>query len=117
MDNKIDISSLDAQTKTKLDYYVVMSKELQQGIPVEITLKFAQKIKFYWSEGMTGFVSPHSDNESYCKYSLDWHDLGRQEQAIEDKYNTLIKEICEFSDKVADSLNVDRNTFFTSFFL
>lgn len=117
MTTTIDISSLDAETKTKLDHYVVLAKQLQQGIPVDITLKFAQKIKFYWSDGLEGYVSPHSDNESYCKYSLDWCDLSTQEQAIEDKYNLLIKEICDFSNSVADQLGVDRNDFFTSLFL
>jgi hypothetical protein len=117
MTTTIDISSLDAETRTKLDHYVVLAKQLQQGIPVDITLKFAQKIKFYWSDGLEGYVSPHSDNEGYCKYSLDWCDLSTQEQAIEDKYNLLIKEICDFSDSVAASLKVDGTKFFNTFFL
>lgn len=117
MTTKIDISSLDTETKAKLEDYVKSAKELMKGIPVDITLRLIDKPVFNWHDGRAGFVSPHSSYECYCKYSLDWDDLEKQEKAIEDKYNALIKEIIDFSDGVADSLKVDREKFFEEFFL
>lgn len=114
---KIDISSLDAETKTKLDNYVKLAKELIEGVPVDITIRLTEQPVFKWDEGDTGFVTPNSIEENYCKYNLDWEDLEKQEKTVEKKYNALIKEICDFSDSVADSLNVDRKEFFDSFFL
>jgi len=113
MTTKIDISSLDTETKTKLDHYIdLVSKMSTEGIPVEITIKLNDTPRFHWDSGMKGFVSPHSSEEGYCKYNLDWNDLEKQEKAIEDKYNALIKEIVDFSDNVADSLGVDQDNFF-----
>jgi len=118
MNNKIDISSLDDNTKTKLDYYVdLANKMMTEGIPVEITIKLNDTPRFHWDDGTKGFVIPNSDNEGYCQYYLDWEDLQKQEKAIEDKYNALIKEIVDFSDSVADSLKADRTDFFEMFFL
>lgn len=116
MTTKIDISSLDTETKNKLDHYVKLARELYEGIPVEITIRRKDPPVFQWDEGDTGFITPNSIDESYSRY-LDWDDLAKQEKAIEDKYNRLIKEICDFSDSVADTLNVDRKDFFNSFFL
>lgn len=118
MTTKIDISSLDTETKTKLDHYVdLANKMMTGGIPVEITIKLNNTPRFQWDDGIEGFVTPNSDNESYCKYNLDWDDIQKQEKAIEDKYNALIKEIVDFSDSVADSLGVDQEDFFEMFFL
>jgi hypothetical protein len=115
---KIDISSLDTETKTKLDHYVdLTNKMMTEGIPVDITIKLNDKPRFHWDDGMEGFLTPHSCQESYCKYNLDWDDLEKQEKAIDDKYNALIKEITGFFDSVADSLKVDREEFFEEFFL
>jgi hypothetical protein len=118
MTTKIDISSLDAETKTKLDYYIDLSnKMMEEGISVDINIKLRDKPRFCWSDGITGFLSPDSSQGNYCKYNLDWEDLEKQENAIKDKYNSLIKEIIEFSDSVADSLKVDNEKFFEEFFL
>ena len=118
MATKIDISSLDNNTKTKLDHYVdLANKMMTGGIPVEITIKLNDTPRFHWDDGMEGYVTPNSIEESYCKYNLDWEDLQKQEKAIEDKYNALIKEIVDFSDSVADSLKADRTDFFEMFFL
>ena len=116
---KIDISSLDVETKNKLDYYVDLTNKMEEGIPVDININFklSNKPHFKWDYGMTGFLSPNSSQEGYCKYNLDWEYLKNQENAIEDKYNSLIKEITDFSDSVADSLKVDREEFFEEFFL
>jgi hypothetical protein len=113
----IDISSLDAETKTKLDHYSDLSKQLQKGIPVDITLKLKEKPVFQWDDGMIGCVTPNSDDEGYFKYFLDWDDLANQEYALNKKYNDSIKEITDFSDSVADSLKVDREEFFEEFLL
>lgn len=118
MTTKIDISSLDTETKAKLDHYVDLSNKMStEGIPVDMTIKLKDKPRFRWDSGIKGFVSPNSCQEGYCKYNLDWNDLEKQEKAIEDKYNALIKEIIDFSDSVADSLNVDNEKFFEEFFL
>lgn len=111
---KIDISSLDSETKTKLDNYVKLAQELVEGVPVDITIRLTKQPIFKWDEGDTGFVTPNSID---CQYNLDWEDLEKQEKTIKDKYNALIKEICDFSDNIADSLKVDRHEFFGSFFL
>lgn len=118
MTTKIDISSLDDNTKTKLDHYVdLANKMMTGGIPVEITIKLNDTPRFHWDDGMEGYLTPHSCQEGYFKYNLDWDDLEKQEKAIEDKYNALIKEIVDFSDSVADSLKADRTDFFEMFFL
>ena len=116
MNTKIDISSLDAETKNKLDHYVELAQKLVEGTPVEITIRLKEPPVFQWEEGNTGFLTPNNFDESVTRY-IDWDDLAKQEKAIENKYNLLIKEICDFSDSVADSLNVDRKEFFDSFFL
>ena len=102
---KIDITSLDTETKKKLDYYAKLAQELVEGITVDITIKLTEQPVFRWEEGDTGFVSPNSV------------DLQKQENAVENKYNLLIKEICDFSDNVADSLGVDEKEFFTQYFM
>jgi hypothetical protein len=117
MTTEIDISSLDTETKTKLDYYVDLASKMVLGIPVDITIKLNDKPRFHWDNGIEGFVSPHSSHEGYFKYNLDWDDLKKQEKVIEDKYNALIKEIIDFSNGVAGSLGVDKDDFFETFFL
>ena len=117
MNTKIDISSLDDKTKTKLETYRKLSDQLQQGIPVEITIKLNHTPRFHWDDGMKGFVIPNSSHEGYCIYNLDWEDLQKQEKTIEDKYNALIQEIVDFSKTVAYSLDVDEDYFFEMFFL
>lgn len=117
MTTKIDISSLDAETKTKLKNYRKLANQLQKGIPVEITLKLKKKPVFLWEDGLLGCVTPNSDDEGYFKYFLDWNNLEKQEKAYNKKYNALIKEIVDFSNNVADSLGVDKDDFFETFFL
>jgi len=118
MNTKVDISLLDAETKVKLDNYIdLVNKMTTEGIPVDITLRLTEKPRFDWYDGMKGSVSPHSSQEGYFKYNFDWDDLEKQEKAIEDKYNALIKEIVDFSDSVADSLKIDRGEFFEEVFL
>lgn len=117
MNTNIDISSLNAETKAKLDHYTKLSKELVEGIPVDITIRLKEKPVFIWEDGDSGSVTPDSNYEGYFKYYLDWDDLAEQEDAANKKYNDLIKEICDFADSVADSLNVDRSEFFHSFFM
>ena len=113
---KIDITSLDTETKNKLDHYAKLAQELVEGVPVDVTIILKELPVFKWDEGDTGFVTLNSIDESYFKY-LDWEDLEKQEKAIENKYNALIKEICDFSDNVADSLGVDEKEFFTQYFM
>lgn len=118
MTTKIDISSLDTETKTKLDNYIDLVKEMTtEGVPVEITIKLNRTPRFQWDDGMEGFVTPNSSDESYCKYNLDWDDIQKQEKTIEDKYNALIQEIVDFSNNVADSLGVDQEDFFQMLFM
>lgn len=107
---KIDINSLDNYTKDRITKLSARAKELASGVEVEITVP---SIKNYciWDEGTTCTLTLIDAK------SIDWDAIGKQQDAIDEKINAEIKEICDFSDHCADRLNVDHFEFFKQYFL
>jgi hypothetical protein len=119
MTTKIDISllpllllSLDAATKEKIEVLSKRSKELGSG--GEVTVNLPIKIGYVWDSGDTCEVGGWGEN---LKREINWDFVKSQEELIRNNINKEIKEICDFSDSVADQLGVDRVEFFNQYFV
>ncbi len=125
MTTKIDISSLDVNTKKKIKELGKRSKQIQKGVSRSVyitpkTIKF--KVEAEWEDGDSCYL-PNFD----CDYEF----YGNADKAIENIIKTVkkahedfkkkidaeIKTITAFSDKIADKLGVDRTEFFDQYFL
>lgn len=125
MNTKIDISSLDANTKKKIKELGKRSKQIQTGVSKTVyitpkTIKF--KVEAEWDDGNSCYLVNFDYDDGY---------YGKADKSIENIIKTVkkahedfkknidaeIKSIIAFSDKIADKLGVDRNEFFDQYFL
>lgn len=111
MTTKIDISSLDEYTKEKIKTIQQRCSELADG--QEVTVNLPIKIIYGWYDGISGIVHEWGHHP---KHEIDWETVKQNEKEIQQKLDTEIKEILDFSNSVADRLGVDRDEFFLQYF-
>lgn len=105
---KIDISSLDAETKKKIKQYSKRCRELDDVVTKPVVLKC--KVGVIWDSFEPTGVDV-----------VDEHDLYDQINKAQDKFLAEIKketkEIVKFANKIADQLGVNREEFWDQYFL
>lgn len=125
MTTKIDISSLDAETKKKIKALGKRSKEIQKGVSdsVCVTLKPIKfKVKAEWNERVSCDLVNFDYDKGYCtgaEKAMNYNNkiIREAHEKFRKKINAEIKDIINFSEKIADKLGVDRTEFFDQYFL
>ena len=105
--SKIDISSLDAETKNKIEQYSERCQELDDLVERPIVLNC--KIGVNWSGSLEPTIVDVVD-ESYI-----WDQIRKEEKKFLAEIKKETQEIVNFSNKIADQLGVNREEFWDYF--
>ena len=124
MNTKIDISSLDAETKKKIKALGKRSKQIQNGVSEAVSITFKPikfKVEAEWDEGDSCYLVDFDYDRYYGKADKAFNHIAKTirdaHENFKKKIDAEIKTITAFSDKIADKLGVNRNDFFDQYFL
>lgn len=122
---KIDISSLDAETKKKIKELGKRSKQIQKGVSKTVfvtpkTIKF--KVEAEWDEGDSCYLVDFDYDKGYClkaEKAMNHNDkiIREAHENFKKEIDAEIKSIITFSDKIANKLGVNKDDFFDQYFL
>jgi hypothetical protein len=108
MTTKIDISSLDAATKSKIEQYHKRCCELDDVVKKPVTLNY--EVGVVWND-----VEPESA-EVYLESDL-WFQVEKAHKEFLAEIKEETKEIIRFSEEVAAKLGVDKDDLWDQYFL
>ena len=119
---KIDISSLDAETKNKIEQYSERCQELDAVVERPIVLNC--KIGVIWDDrwadaektyAIIGIAEPTIVD--VVDESGIWDQIRKEEEKFLAEIKKETQEIVNFSNKIADQLGVNREEFWDQYFL
>lgn len=114
MSTEIDISSLDEDTKNKIDEMSKRCSKLYNGVKRSTTLNVDYMVS--WTAGTECDIVDIGPDIPGIPFRIYWDNMENLMDDLKQEIDEEIKEIIDFANSVADRLGVDRDEFFSQYF-